>query len=105
MQGRSWGQAGVLVAGVCVVLWVVGLVLFLLDESDISRRFGFVLILIAALTTNLGLMRSWQLRMHRAFVHGYHSGWHNATQRQCSTKSCDVLEFSEIRARHLSRLG
>lgn len=97
----------VLVTGTACVLWIVGAVLFLGLQNRQVEHVGLLLLLIAATLTALGVLRSWQLRMHRAFVHGYHAGYHDATKREqrIAAEDCDVLELAEVKARRLSQMG
>lgn len=107
MHTRTWETAAVLVTGSAAVLWIVGIVLFLVPGSREVQHLGLLLVLIAANVTVLGVLRSWQLRMHRAFVHGYHAGRHDRAGTYCDsrTTNCDVLEMAEVRARRMSKLG
>lgn len=87
-------------------LWVIGVLLFLGLDGTPARPVGEVLTIIAATTTVLLTLRAWQLRMHRAFVHGYHAGWHEKADREClGGMDCDVLDFAEVQARKLARLN
>lgn len=106
-RDARWDVFDVLViAGACC-LWVIGVLLFLGAAGHSAESAGLLLTIIAATTTVLVTLRAWQLRMHRAFVHGYHAGWHDGTGRRQDerAKDCDVLDYAEIRAKRLSRLG
>lgn len=104
---RAWEQSVIIAVAAAAVLWVAGIVLFLGLQDREVQHLGLLLIVIAAAVSVLGVLRSWQLRMNRAFIHGYHAGFHDAsgTARASSVKNCDVLELSEVKARRLSRLG
>lgn len=103
---RSWEQSVVLVVGTAVGLWVAGIVLFLTAVTMEATRLGLLLVIVAAVTTILGVVRTWQLRMHRAFVHGYHAGWHEQTRVDCyDGPDCDVLDFAEVQSRKLAHLS
>lgn len=104
---RSWEQSVVFAAGLAGVLWVAGAALFIVSQGRTVERLGLLLLIVASTVTALGVLRSWQLRMHRAFVHGYHAGFHDGIgkAKPSTAKNCDVLELSEVKARRLARLG
>lgn len=57
----------------------------------------FAVVAIAALGVLLTLARSWTLRTGRAFVHGYHAGYHDASQRdgEVTREPCPVLDLAD----------
>lgn len=106
MHSRTWEPMAVLVTGSAAVLWVAGIVLFLGVSSRETQHLGLLLVVIAATVTALAVLRSWQLRMHRAFVHGYHAGWHEQCLQDCyDGAGCEVLDFAEVQSRKLARLS
>lgn len=86
-----------------IALWSAGAIM--LCAVDEARNEGLISIVVAAMTTSLLFVRSWLFRMGRAFAHGYHAGWHDASARvsqgesECYPEDCDVMDLAEVRAR------
>lgn len=99
-----WDALDVLLIAGIACLWVIAVLLFMGAAGAAARSVGELLTMIAATGTVLVTLRAWQLRMHRAFVHGYHAGYHDAAVRDCyPAEDCDVLDFAEVRARKLAQ--
>lgn len=69
---------------------------------------GLLIAIIMAVATALAVMRKWVLRTDRAFVHGWHAGWHDAHQGQggdeCPTYPCPVVDLAEERTQRWNQL-
>ena len=106
-EGRSWDFPALFIIATDSVLWAVGISLFMGSAGQTARDLGELFTIIAATLTVVGFLRAWQLRMHRAFVHGYHAGWHDGTHRAAAEdlKGCPVLDLAEVKARRLSQLS
>lgn len=104
---HSWNRSCVLTTAAAGVLWTAGAVLYLGEPISEAQHIGVLLVLGGVVVTVLGVLRSWHLRMRRAFVHGYHAGFHDATTRELphAAKDCEVLDLSELKVRRLTRLG
>lgn len=88
----------IVIVGVAAI-WIVG-ILMLCATGKAVRPEGLLMVIFAAMSTALLVIRSWVFRMDRAFVHGYHAGYHDATARECyPAEDCEVVSFAEVRAR------
>lgn len=54
----------------------------------------------AAAATGVSVLILIRRKLDRAFVHGYHAGYHDASRANCCyPEPCDVLTLSEARAK------
>lgn len=85
------------------VLWAVGSVLLCAAGRDIQPE-GLLLVVIAAMSTTLLVVRTWLVRMRSAYTHGFHAGFHDQAMSACDypLDECQVLELAELRARRIN---
>ena len=96
-EGR-WDSAAMMLIAANATLWAIGVIMLCVTNAAVHE--GQLCIVIAAVMTALLIIRSWLFRLGRAFVHGYHAGWHDASARECyPAEDCDVMDLAAVRAR------
>jgi len=89
----EWGLIGVACAA-----WMLAALALAISTTDTA---SFIAIVAATITAACFVTRA-RTVIRRAFVHGYHTGYHEAQQMSCISPACTSYELAERRARSLT---
>lgn len=94
---RGWlGSLGSGLFAAAVVAWLLAIGLASVGEGTEAILSG----VFAATSTICAMVFYISRRADRLFMHGYHTGYHDGTHRDCPyPQECDVLDLAEERAR------